>query len=695
MEKQEILKLLNNSSQDKEITEELLDSLVLDNTRVIDNKITNFLQNYKNSHNVHFNKVEKEHLRKYLLGYPVKIDKKFINLDKSFFNISQNDYSSAYSLINKGIERNKDVLISSLNSKLKNVLENTYNSTIIDSYVEYIQSLEKGYNQLTIFDTKNLEINTILENVKKEYENLSNYHYIVLFFYGDWEKLSKTAIFLENFKQEQNFNVFNKVKNDRIDEMDKFLQNSQNIQNTDEIKKLVDDYYSGVSYGFQFKDLFISDSSDFQILVMQKVELDETVKKCPSCLTEKVRGNSYSKILYKSFECSNPSCPDRSKIGRGKRFDLLGAKRSMFLEKSIMEDNSVNNINDKIIEKFRRDIINFKNLQNINEIIQDLISIYSWDSDTVLLLNCDVLNENIKNREVIIKNIKRDNIPVDLFENLLIYQLFKKVSENIRIVQKEPEDKKIIDKITVYNGNSTLSIPTIEKVDAAITSPPYYNAREYSTWVNFNCYLIDMMINARTVFNSLNDGSIYIYNVGDIVDLDYNFIHSNMSKKRLMLGFYSVFILEIVGFDLLGNIVWDKGEVQSKRGSTPNKFPGYVNPINCYEHCLVFKKNESFSKIEKISTIVKKIDTVKKINNKGKNNYGHTAPYPVGVANFILDFLNSKDDVVLDPFLGSGTTCIAMNLAGYHSVGFELDKNYYNLSIEKIKENFNFLTLFK
>ncbi len=66
---------------------------------------------------------------------------------------------------------------------------------------------------------------------------------------------------------------------------------------------------------------------------MQKVELDEKPKQCPSCMMENTRGNSYPRVLYKSFECQNPSCPSRSKIGRGKRYDFYGSKRQIMLER--------------------------------------------------------------------------------------------------------------------------------------------------------------------------------------------------------------------------------------------------------------------------------------------------------------------------------------------------------------------------
>ena len=110
-------------------------------------------------------------------------------------------------------------------------------------------------------------------------------------------------------------------------------------------------------------------------------------------------------------------------------------------------------------------------------------------------------------------------------------------------------------------------------------------------------------------------------------------------------------IFEIVGYKLKENIIWDKGEVQSKRNSTINLFSGYVKTINCYEHILVFSKSnmgKNNRKIEKFSPVIK-------INSKGENKYKHTAPYPTELVELVKPYLISGK-YLLDPFLGSGTT---------------------------------------
>ena len=186
-------------------------------------------------------------------------------------------------------------------------------------------------------------------------------------------------------------------------------------------------------------------------------------------------------------------------------------------------------------------------------------------------------------------------------------------------------------------------------------------------------------------------GGIYAYNIGDIVDRDNIYINSQMSIKRQMLAFYSMMIFEIAKFNIIGNDIWDKGEVQSKRNSSSNSFPGFLKPINCYEHIIYFQKADKIN----IPSEVKKIDTVKKINSKGINSYGHTAPYPEKLVEFIILKISSyiKNNIfILDPFLGSGTTCIVANRFNFNSTGIELNKDYYSLSCKRLLINYENLS---
>lgn len=704
MKLNELLLLLNsNLRNDTKITEEQLITILLDVSRILDKEITNQINNLKKVYSIKVTSTQKEYLRKKLLGYDIDdsiiqniTGEQAVKLAALYDTLPNKSLliNSALEKINVGLQRNRDKMIQSLIARFNNMYLNIGKDA--KDYIDYLHHLQLNLNQLSILEVhgKSLNSNKIAEIINHEYDNLSNYHYMIILFKDTlkdkvkWLTISEVAIYMEHFKKEHNFTLFEKKnKQLKIDKMIAFIEENKHITLDKELIDTITEFYNGVDYGFHFEDLLISSDGSQKALVMQKIELDESPKKCPACHEEIVRSNSFVRTLYKSFECQNPSCPSRSKIGRGKRFNLFAAKRQTMLERNSPYDKIPNDV----YKNFRRDILTSNSIN-----IEDLIRLYSWKGDTVNLINSCLKEKNFLGRKITSYRYeeKGTTSQFDFLKSLELQKLFTLINDKIHFNSNYKVDgiNTIRDSIIV-NGDSTELIPfirdiitTIEPSESflgAITSPPYYNAREYSQWSNLLLYLCDMMINARGLFHVLdNKNATYIYNIGDIVGQDNIYSDSSMSKRRQMLGFYSVFIFSIIGFELTGNIIWDKGEVQSKRNSTSNHVSGYLKPINAYEHCLVFQKQQTNNDLTKIV----KIDPVKKINSKGNNTFGHTAPYPIELVKIIYPFIK-KDGYIIDPFLGSGTTIISLMQDSYKAIGFELNETYYKLALQKIKDS--------
>lgn len=689
MTKYKLLQELNGLLKEShhEITRYQLNTLVLDISRILDRIINRHIKNYINETHHDLNTVQRHDIRLALLGYPVDNQIKPLHITKSKLNL-------AYKYILDGYKENSHMMQESLVSRYKKYFLHDTNH-IVQRYVDYLHKLQKNHYQLLYINvnTDKISFSDLSQNISSNYNKLSNYHNCVITFTSDytgcinWNLIAKTAMYMANFKLEKHFHTFNEFnRSKQIKRLYTFLQKNNYIKNKD-YSTIINKFYNGLSYGFRFIDLFIGDHCKKVSLVMQKVQLDNTPKRCPACFHLTKRGNSYMHVLFKSFECQNPACPARSKSNRGKRFDLLSAKKQIMLKRNDLRDH----IDSTIIKGTRRDVVNSKYL-----CLETMIQLYTWAEDHVLTLNCST-NRSYKGRIINNNQLKHYPIHHALFNKLPIVRLLKDLNSNIVYPQKSSNGVSRYKYSLIINDNSDQLLFYKDRlgidIDSAITSPPYYNARAYSQWDNFLCYLIDMLVNAKAVYKSLSNHSIYIYNVGDIVDQDNVFIHSRMSITRLMLGFYSALILEIAGFHLKTDIIWDKGEVQSKRNSTPNHFPGYVKPINSYEHDLVLCKGSYEGDTKYIKSHVVRIPAVKKINSKGKNTYGHSAPFPLKIASLILPFV-TKQSCVLDPFLGSGTTCIMANQHHLKSIGVELDKKYYKLSVNRIKHFQDQLTLF-
>lgn len=151
------------------------------------------------------------------------------------------------------------------------------------------------------------------------------------------------------------------------------------------------------------------------------------------------------------------------------------------------------------------------------------------------------------------------------------------------------------------NGDSRLALKKIQSnsISAAVTSPPYYNAKEYSQWDNIYCYLYDMRNIANEVYNVLKPGGVFLYNIFDYFDNEKNIVFSDMGDKRMILGAYIIDLFERIGFKIYSNLIWNKGEIQGNRNfNQGNNTPYYQAPLNCWEHIFVFSKGEIDPKFE-------------------------------------------------------------------------------------------------
>lgn len=668
----EIKKFLPN-----DIEENLLISAIFDVSRKYDKLFVKELKKIKKEKGITIDSVERNKLRiAYYYCLPNEYNIKFLYTDEQLNDVID-DFKARLE------NYNSKTIIASLEKRIENIGKNKIEKNATEWLDKYNKKRVKWDYSLLIyrinqklFSDFDYSVDKLISVISNTYKKLENYRHMAVVFDGDlidkngknitWQVIYKASIYAENFVQfKGRFFAFHKEK--QIKSLAEFLKERE----IDDYEKLASDFYNSVSCGFKFEDCYLSSDLRTKILILRKIELDEENVPCPSCMTTIQRGNSYPEMFLKSWECKNPECPNRSKSGRGKRFDEYGTYRYF----KLAEGNKDNLIDDNLYKNWHRDIFN----ENLNY-LEYLIKSYSWDSENVCLVNLDNYDDNLNRNIVRVNNDDLVAISDVTYETLPIYKLFKSLSKQICANNKIGLEK-LKNNLEVFNENSSSYLKKLAKnqIGAAVTSPPYYNAREYSQWGNLIMYLIDMMINASAVYYSLIDGAYYLYNIGDIVSEDNIYVNSNMSKHRIQLGFLSCMFFEMLGFSLCGDIIWDKGEVQSKRNSTINLFSGYVKPINCYEHMFVFNKGHELNDKSKII----KINPVIKINCKGENLYKHTAPYPLELVSQVEEFA-IKDKYILDPFLGSGTTLVWCRNNDYKGIGFELNKEYYDLCNENI-----------
>ncbi|MYM66238.1 site-specific DNA-methyltransferase [Pseudoduganella sp. FT55W] len=437
--------------------------------------------------------------------------------------------------------------------------------------------------------------------------------------------------------------------------------------------------------GFTYKDTFVCApsptspaGSESLLLLFQKNKRDETIIPCPACRTRDVHGNSYSSLGVRSWECRNSLCPDRSKYNRGKRYSF----KAILMQEAIDEVESY--IPPESVRKWSRDVQTERTIYDATEM---LIRHYSLHGDGVALFGVDAPSDSLGRRFLSHGRINTadGNSSAGFFESPWFqrYALPSSAQES-----KENASSTTIQRLgslTMVCGNSAMVLQDWPEnyFDGAVTSPPYFNAREYSQWPNIYCYLRDMLIIAQGCYKALKPGAVYLYNIFDYFDNERSVVFSAMGDKRLILSAYTVDIFRRAGFHLSGSITWDKGDIEGKRGFNAGNFsPYYQAPFNCWEHVLVFVKPpavETTDLSSALPAILRAQPVIKMV--KGQNTYGHTAPFPIELPN-LLRALMPKGGRALDPFGGSGTTARALDGYAAETVCIEQKEEYFELALK-------------
>lgn len=617
--------------------------------------------------------------------------------------------------------------------KLKSLLIEDYECI----YFKITQEFYLKYNNYEKF------MNLLLNALKELYRILKNHRLLIIkieniYVEGKnikWDIYSKLTVYGENFRKEKLGSYYNptklfmdyltqrfpniKISKDIEDIINTAYMNEDNLilkdiliktYNKKDIEELIHIFenYKEAYLGFSYIDTFILNrEGNYQneikeynyfnelLLIFEKNRIEPTKIPCPSCGSLKISGNSFPKVGVRSWECKNLFCPDRSKSNRGKRY----SERTIIMQYGY--ENKLDLIEKELISFWRKDITSIKNEYQIIEMITKY---YSFSDEKILMINID------KEKAIFEENFGRTLEFLNLFNILNIdilpniyYEFFKEKKgflQNVFYNSSRKEEKyKVIRRendITIIQGNCLdyFSIPTTFEIKGIVTSPPYYNARDYSIWSNIYSYLNDMYSIIKGSLKSLKKNGIFLYNIGDITGNPNNIVYSSMGDKKIPLGAYTILLFQEAGYELIENYIWYKREPQSQRHKNDGKnTPLYQNPMNTYEHMLIFKRIGEKLEInvgEKIhskwleNTIVE-IEPVRKINSKKENILGHSAPFPRELPEFLIKLFTKEGDIVLDPFLGSGTTLIETKRLNRKGIGVELLIKYVELTIKRLE----------
>ena len=247
--------------------------------------------------------------------------------------------------------------------------------------------------------------------------------------------------------------------------------------------------------------------------------------------------------------------------------------------------------------------------------------------------------------------------------------------------EKHQENNVSLIKNKIFNKSSEDMNELVDNcVSLTVTSPPYNIGKDSDLELNDEEYW--KMINKvfSETYRVTKSGGRLVVNV------------ANLGRKPYIpFSKYFTEALNEIGFIMRGEIIWQKS-----KGANANfawgSWLSASNPVirDIHEYCLVFSKDSMKNSSGGKSTIEKdefmeSTLSIWNITPEKAKKIGHPAPFPVELPKKFINLYSFKDDLILDPFIGSGTTAVASKLLERKYVGYEINKNYIKIANNRLK----------
>ena len=249
---------------------------------------------------------------------------------------------------------------------------------------------------------------------------------------------------------------------------------------------------------------------------------------------------------------------------------------------------------------------------------------------------------------------------------------------------KETKQKNNISKIRnqLFTKSSELMDELVDNcISLTITSPPYNIGKDSDEDLTDDEYWKMITKVFEEVYRVTESGGRLVVNV------------ANLGRKPYIP--FSKFFIEIIteiGFLMRGEIIWQKS-----KGANANfawgSWLSASNPVirDIHEYCLIFSKDSMKNSSKGKSTIEKEefmesTLSIWNISPARAKKIGHPAPFPVELVKKFINLYSFKNNLILDPFMGSGSTAIASRMLDRDYIGYEINPEYVEIANKRIKE---------
>jgi len=267
------------------------------------------------------------------------------------------------------------------------------------------------------------------------------------------------------------------------------------------------------------------------------------------------------------------------------------------------------------------------------------------------------------------------------------------------------------NKTKIYLGDAGEILKKIESnsIDLIFTSPPYADSRKNTYGgIHPDKYVEWFLPFSEELLRVLKPTGTFVLNI----------------KEKVVNGERHTYVMDLIKEMRIQGWLWTEEFIWHKKNSYPGKWPNRFR--DSWERLLQFNKGKKFnmyqenvmipvgdwakSRLKNLSEIDKTRDNARNGSGFGKNvsnwlgrelvyptnvlhlatecnNKNHSAAFPDELPEWFIKLFTKESDLVLDPFMGSGTTVIVANKMGRVGVGIEIVEDYFKLAEEELSQN--------
>lgn len=275
----------------------------------------------------------------------------------------------------------------------------------------------------------------------------------------------------------------------------------------------------------------------------------------------------------------------------------------------------------------------------------------------------------------------RANHDSSKFYNSRLYEGFPKGKENVDFHENLlPVDS--IDRIFCKSAERMMEIPD-KSIHLMVTSPPYNVGKLYDKDMSLDEYRSFLLSVWKETYRVLVPGGRICVNIANLGRKPYIPLHTFIIEDLLNIGFL-----------MRGEVIWDKGATAASSVAW-GTYLSAKNPVlrDSHEYILIFSKDTFTRGIkDKMKSTLRKdefLELTKSVwtfNAESANKVGHPAPFPVELPARCIKLYTFEGEIVLDPFMGSGTTAVAALELNRHFIGYDVNGEYIRIAEKRIRE---------